>query len=341
MIRISQALVLIICLLAACSTVRGGNTYFWLSKNGFPSPTGLPSLSNDVPEFYNFNGQTTGSIYIWGRPDSGQTLKNWSLNLVCSDPNVLTFNSVDVFESAVTGVQRWQEVNEPTGNTTAINNILGFTLSSGSGVGIGSSPVGTDFYQSADNQSWLLAMVNYTLKQPFPGYKSAQLFLQIGSYGVTNFVGDNSNVSVVLGHSGDTIQDPNNLTNRNSSHGSYDALIKYFPNPDADFDNDLDVDGRDFLIWQRGYMSGTANAHGNANEGANPALGQDMVVNQIDLAAWQFKYGAPGGLLTSVPEPTCLVLVVCAVPALLLRYKTRLHCRIQFRSTFVIQREEA
>jgi hypothetical protein len=313
MIRTTQISVLIVCMLAACLPVRGGNTYFWLSKNGFPSPTGLPALSTDVPEFYNFNGQTTDSIYIWGRPDSGKTLKNWSLNLVCSDPNVLTFNSVDVFESAVTGVERWEDVSEPTGSTTAINNILGFTLSSGGGVGIGSSPAGTDLYQSADNQSWLLAKVNYTLKQPFPGYKSAQLFLQIGTYGVSNFTGTTNDVSVVLGHSSDMVLSPSNLSHRDSTHGLADALIKYFPNPDADFDNDLDVDGRDYLIWQRGYLTGTTNAQGNANFGGTPALGQDMVVNQIDLAAWQFKYGGPVPIVaasTAVPEPSALFMFV-------------------------------
>lgn len=329
MIRTSQVLVLIVCIVAACMPVRGGNTYFWLSKNGFPSPTGLPTLSTDVPEFYNFNGQTTGSIYIWGRPDSGQRLKNWSLNLVCSDPNVLTFNSVDVFESAVTGVVRWQVVNEPVGNTTAINNILGFTLSNGGGVGIGTSSPGTDLYKSADNQSWLIAKVNYTLKQPFPGYKSAQLFLQIGSYGVTNFTGTTNDVSVVLGHSGDTALNPYILSNRDSTHGLADALIKYFPNPDADFDNDLDVDGRDFLIWQRGYPSGTTNAQGNANQGPNAALGQDMVVNQIDLAAWQFKYGGPVPIVAAsiaVPEPNALLLVAIAIASAISR-RSRIRCR--------------
>jgi hypothetical protein len=324
MVRTSQVLVLFVCMLAPCLSVRGGNTYFWLSKNGFPPPTGLPTLSTDVPEFYNFDGQTTGSIYIWGRPDSGQTLKNWSLNLVCTDPNVLTFNSVDVFESAVTGVERWEDVNEPTGNTTTINNILGFTLSNGGGVGIGSSPAGTDLYQSADNQSWLLAKVNYTLKQPFPGYKSAQLFLQIGSYGVSNFTGNTSNVSVVLGHSGDTVLSPSNLLHRDATFGSADALIKYFPNPDADFDNDLDVDGRDYLIWQRGYLTGTTNAQGNANQGGNPALGQDMVVNQIDLAAWQHKYGGPVPIVaasTAIPEPNGMVLILIGVASSVLKRK--------------------
>jgi hypothetical protein len=62
----------------------------------------------------------------------------------------------------------------------------------------------------------------------------------------------------------------------------------------GDFDGDGDVDGRDFLVWQR-----------------NPAVGA--------LADWQANYGV-GGLsaLSAVPEPdgfvlvgTCLAVLVC------------------------------
>jgi hypothetical protein len=54
----------------------------------------------------------------------------------------------------------------------------------------------------------------------------------------------------------------------------------------ADFDGDGDVDGRDFLIWQRGYSSvGTATrATGDANG--------DGQVDAADLTVWQEQYGA-------------------------------------------------
>ena len=59
----------------------------------------------------------------------------------------------------------------------------------------------------------------------------------------------------------------------------------------GDFDFDGDVDGRDFLTWQR-----------------NTSIG--------DLADWQANYGAGAlsALNLSVPEPAGLVLVVSAVP---------------------------
>lgn len=59
----------------------------------------------------------------------------------------------------------------------------------------------------------------------------------------------------------------------------------------GDFDNDGDVDGRDFLVWQRG-------------ESPNP-------LSASDLALWQSSYGA-GGLaaVSAVPEPSTALLLL-------------------------------
>jgi hypothetical protein len=64
---------------------------------------------------------------------------------------------------------------------------------------------------------------------------------------------------------------------------------------EGDFDLDGDVDGRDFLVWQR-----------------NPSIG--------DLADWQNNYdtGALTANSTAVPEPGSLMMVfafVAAIPA--------------------------
>ncbi len=67
----------------------------------------------------------------------------------------------------------------------------------------------------------------------------------------------------------------------------------------ADFDADGDVDGADFLIWQRGLRSdGGTPAGGDANG--------DGAVNAADLAIWRNQFGpAPSAiaLQRSVPEP--------------------------------------
>jgi hypothetical protein len=76
-----------------------------------------------------------------------------------------------------------------------------------------------------------------------------------------------------------------------SSGGSVviaDAVRVVIPAPvyeNADFDNDGDVDGRDFLAWQRGFgISGSATrSQGDANDDGN--------VDFEDLTIWQAQYG--------------------------------------------------
>lgn len=60
---------------------------------------------------------------------------------------------------------------------------------------------------------------------------------------------------------------------------------------DADFDNSTTVDGRDFLIWQRGFGKENEiniNDSGDANN--------DGAVNADDLIIWQEQYGIGAGL---------------------------------------------
>jgi hypothetical protein len=73
---------------------------------------------------------------------------------------------------------------------------------------------------------------------------------------------------------------------------------------EGDFDNDGDVDGRDFLRWQRG--------------------GSPSPLSAADLADWQANYG--GGSLAAVaavPEPGGLALVMFVIGAICLRSKLR------------------
>ena len=71
--------------------------------------------------------------------------------------------------------------------------------------------------------------------------------------------------------------------------------------PSADFDRDGDVDGRDFLTWQRN--SGAAaplQSDGDANF--------DVLVNGDDLGVWQAAYGGALTAFNAVPEPGSLLL---------------------------------
>ena len=68
----------------------------------------------------------------------------------------------------------------------------------------------------------------------------------------------------------------------------------------GDFDNDEDVDGADFLVWQQGF-GGSFNAS--------------------DLDDWQVNYGTSASLAATqaVPEPTTLALALLGALSLVRR----------------------
>ena len=84
----------------------------------------------------------------------------------------------------------------------------------------------------------------------------------------------------------------------------YSVLLNIPDPPSADFDNDGDVDGQDFLMWQRNYgiESGAEKSQGDADN--------DGSVSAADLAVWQNQYGTQEMLQSlGVPEPATLGLV--------------------------------
>ncbi len=80
-----------------------------------------------------------------------------------------------------------------------------------------------------------------------------------------------------------------------------DGLFPGLATIPGDFDSDGDVDGADFLVWQRGFGDG---------------------YDVSDLAVWKSNFGAPGALSTAsgataaVPEPTSFWLLLTATAML-------------------------
>jgi hypothetical protein len=79
------------------------------------------------------------------------------------------------------------------------------------------------------------------------------------------------------------------------------------PLPDlvsGDYDFDRDVDGADFLLWQRDFGS-TTNLAADGNG--------DLVVDGLDLDVWKTSFGAGAtDAIAAVPEPSSLVLLATA-----------------------------
>jgi lysozyme len=103
----------------------------------------------------------------------------------------------------------------------------------------------------------------------------------------------------------------------NVFEGNIDELYEFVAvpqTPSADFDSDGDVDGKDYLAWQRGYglASGATRAKGDAN--------YNGAVTNVDLAIWQSQYaGASLAAVAAIPEPTSLVLLEIMLAALAMR----------------------
>lgn len=88
-----------------------------------------------------------------------------------------------------------------------------------------------------------------------------------------------------------------------------------FDEASADFDEDGDVDGSDFLTWQRGLGILLGASHGDGDADG------DGDVDRADLAIFEADYGT-SALVTSVlgvPEPGALVLVAMATLVLFSR----------------------
>jgi hypothetical protein len=91
-------------------------------------------------------------------------------------------------------------------------------------------------------------------------------------------------------------------------------LIDVAFSDNADFDEDTDIDGNDFLIWQQGngiQAPDASHTDGDANG--------DLAVNGEDQAIWQTQFGGPpptAAALATVPEPSSVILLLLAISAL-------------------------
>jgi hypothetical protein len=147
---------------------------------------------------------------------------------------------------------------------------------------------------SAITDSRMLTLINNQTTQAITGYFEKGSSGDLYEHGEP-ILGTGYQGSVTISYTGGTGNDV--VLNLTAS-----------PIANADFDDDGDVDGSDFLTWQRGLGSaGLGDADGNG------------FVNGADLEIWADQFGVPSPSSTNtaaVPEPSLNILFTFALLAL-------------------------
>jgi hypothetical protein len=312
-------------LAATCESRADSTAYFWLSNS---------NMGPVVSVIYALPG-SEGEIKVWARPAAGHNLTAVSLDLMAEQPDVISFTEVRVQNpqlQAMPPLKRHQlTFDSETGlavEPDLIDSFLGFTffegamgLSNGAGMGplCGMDPQCCD---ASGAPSWHFATVDY---QAGMSFGATDLYLQIGEQGVWQSPAGATepdspwDTSAVFGLTNDvvnqwTVPEVGGVDHRHNHQGLADAVVQV---ASADFDEDGDVDGTDFLTWQTGLGAGTMHAEGDADGDAD--------VDGVDLAVWRFQLGATDAAVSvgsPVPEPTELVIVV----ALVVLYRSGRRC---------------
>jgi len=132
-------------------------------------------------------------------------------------------------------------------------------------------------------------------------------------YGISMLTNQEGWIVGALGSIRRTVNGGDNWTGQ--SAGTDAALwdvVAFNPPSQPDFDSDGDVDGADFLTWQRG--SGLDDAQLVDGDATN-----DQIVDFSDLTLWERHFGSVDEELTAVPEPSsALVTLVLALTLQLL-----------------------
>lgn len=317
----SLAATLLLTIASMRAVQADSSAHFWLATS---------DVGPVVPTIYALPG-SIGHVQVWARPDADRRLMAFSLDLEATTPGVVSFTDVDVLNpqlQAMPALYRHQLVfDSGTGLTVApdlIDSFLGYSffdnalgLPEGAGMG---PQCGIDPQCSATSgaPSWHLATISYTASMSFG---TTNLRLAIGEQGLwqtlpnANPAEEPDETSAVFGLANDTINQwdadhpeetpDNNVDHRHSPQGLADAVIRV---ASADFDSDGDVDGADFLTWQRNLGVGTMHSQGDADGNGG--------VNEVDLAAWRFQFGTVDAALpagSAAPEPTGVVVAWAAI----------------------------
>ncbi len=297
------------CLVLASSQVQAA-TLFYLSADG-AGQGAAPVSPQETLKFLPGGG----SFHIWVQPDTLFT--GISLD-VKSTGSAIRFTDSTVHNPTIGTDKRWLPglIRNGTVTDTKVSRIEGGSLAplTGFGRGIGPTTSSSDpLYETPSG--FLFATIDFDVPVPM---ETATVSLSIGH----NLLSDTSGVasgSIFLGVADGPV------TNTAGSTGSvFDLSLEARPLHPADFDNDGDVDGKDFLTWQHGFsiIGGATRTDGDATN--------DGRVDSDDLVVWETQYGTvPAGAIAAplvVPEPMTLNLALWGATLFLIVIPPRSSC---------------
>lgn len=278
------------------TTQRGFELFVETDGTAFDFATSTQLLNIDNEPTNRNTGPTTYDVDLSGIDFQGVSSVAFRFFQTADSTGGMEFGNISLFGSNVDTSALSLEVDRSTGEITVLNT--------------GSSNVSFDYYEirsdsdSLNFSNWNSLDDQESEPDPFnsgwdeAGGSSDSILSEVRGIGegdetVTAGIGELS-----LGNAFD-IGGSEDLTffysldNGTLLAGEVDYIGASTGTP-GDFDNDNDVDGADFLAWQRGEAPG----------GATPA----------NLADWQSNYGTNSTVVASsaVPEPTTFTLILSA-----------------------------
>lgn len=277
-----------------CASAYGSE--FWISASSFDPFT---ASGGRVPAIDLSEGAMDETLYVWGRPDAGKTLRNLSLNLRSSDSAVIDFKSV-LMHNPILGadVRRYEFIANPAPMVAPadaedrIDNMLGFNVANElvTGLGMGPGTTSLDPLYRAEDDAWLIATVTFDVTGS--GSETTQLYLQIGENGLNHMGFSSSEASVVLGDPTDPTL--NGRTDREIDSATEEATLS-LGGLLGDLNDDGAVDAADagqmFSSW------------GSVSSGNVADLNADALVDAADAGILFSNWTGDARNFQPVPEP--------------------------------------
>jgi hypothetical protein len=296
----------------------------WISSSssvpGGPAAATIQAVNGGINQVYIWAQPATVGAGAYSPSNPFKRLQNLSLNLVSKPGEAASVDFLDdliVVHNPVftTTAKRFEFVNDVSsapplvsekteaevlsGMSDGIQNMQGYTISEGSGLGIGPTCHASDAFYCAATPSgapaWLLATVGF---RTVSSSGAAPFFLQIGRDGMNHFNEHSALTTVLLG--ADSAPEYDAYLNRRItlSGDTPDLVVQIVSTRKGDFNQDGVVDAADYVVWRKGLTSGA--------------------YTLADYQLWRANFGTMSGgglsLFESVPEPAAIHLLMGILP---------------------------